>query len=85
MSNARQCLVSTLIILAGCTTQPNKVVNDGPDLQCHSVEATGSLITKSVCTTRAQRAAEQAELGDIRQQIEARSGADTRPTAPVAQ
>jgi hypothetical protein len=85
MSNAKLCQLGMLIIVAGCTTQPHKVANDGPDVQCRSVETTGSLIIKSICTTEAQRAAQQAELGDLRREIEAKAGADTHPTAPVGQ
>jgi hypothetical protein len=85
MSNAKLCQLGMLIIVAGCTTQPNKTANGGPDLQCHSEETVGSLITRSVCTTRAQRAAQQAALDDLRREIEAKAGADTHPTAPVGQ
>ena len=85
MPNARLLQLSILIIVAGCATQPNKVANDGPDLQCRRVETTGSMILKSTCTTRAQQAAQQAQLSDLRQVVEAKAGADTRPTAPSEQ
>jgi len=70
MPNAKLCQLSMLIIVAACTTQPNKVANTGPDLQCHSEQTTGTLMTKSVCTTRAQRAAQQAEVSDLRRAVE---------------
>jgi hypothetical protein len=79
---AKLCRLSMLIIVAGCTTQPNKVANDGPDVQCHSVQTVGSLIAKSVCTTRAQRVAQQAQLDDLRRVVESEAGA---PTYPVGQ
>jgi hypothetical protein len=82
MPDAKLCLLSMLIIVAGCTTQPNKVANDGPDVQCHSVETTGSLITRTVCTTRDQRAAQQALLSELSQRVETGAGAPTRPAAP---
>lgn len=85
MSNAKLCQLSMLMILAGCTTQPHKVVNDGPDVQCHSVQSVGSLISKSVCTTRAQRAVQQAELGDLRRAVQSDAGAPTRPYVPAPQ
>jgi hypothetical protein len=85
MPNAKLCQLSMLIIVAGCTTQPNKVANDGPDVQCRSVETTGSLIPKTICTTRAQRAEQQAQLSELRQAVEAKAGADPRPTAPTFQ
>ena len=71
MPNAKLFQLVMLIIVAACTTQPSKVANTGPDVQCHSEQTTGSLITKSVCTTRAQRAAQQAQLDDLRRSVEA--------------
>lgn len=71
MPNAKMCQLTMLIIVAACTTQPNKVANAGPDVQCHSEQTTGSLVTKSVCTTRAQRATQQAELDDLRRAVQA--------------
>jgi uncharacterized lipoprotein YajG len=85
MPYAKLCQLGMLIIVAGCTTQPNKVANDGPDIQCRSVETTGSLITKSICTSRAQRAEQQVQLGELRQAVEAKAGTDSHATAPIAQ
>jgi uncharacterized lipoprotein YajG len=83
MPDAKLCRLSMLIIVAGCTTQPNsnKVANDGPDVQCHSEQTIGSLITKSICTTRAQRAEQQAQLEEVRRAAEAGAGGPTHPTA----
>jgi hypothetical protein len=69
MPNVKLCQLSILMIVAACTTQPNKVANAGPDVQCHSEQTTGSMITKTVCTTRAQRAAQQAELEDLKRAV----------------
>jgi hypothetical protein len=85
MPIAKLCQLSVLIIVAGCTSQPSKTANDGPDVQCHSVEQIGSLITKSVCTTRAQRAAQQAALEDVRQSVQSGAGFSGRPTGASAQ
>jgi hypothetical protein len=82
MRDAKLCRLSLLIIVAGCTTQSHKIANDGPDVQCHSVETTGSLITKSVCTTRDQRAAQQAQLDDVRQRVQSMAGETPRPAGP---
>jgi hypothetical protein len=70
MPNAKLCQLSVLIIVAACTTQPSKVASTGPDVQCHSEQTTGTLMTKSVCTTRAQRAALQTEVSDLRRAVE---------------
>ena len=77
MPNAKLCQLIMLIIVAACTTQPNKVASAGPDLQCHSEASTGSLITQSVCTTRAQREAEERQLDALKGAVEA--GAPARP------
>jgi hypothetical protein len=83
MPGAKLCRLIMLITVAGCATQPHTVANDGPDIQCHSQETIGSLITKPVCTTRAQRAAQQAQLEELRQTVEAKAGAATRPAGPT--
>jgi hypothetical protein len=81
MPDAKLCLLSTLVIVAGCTTQPHKVADDGPDVQCHAQASTGSLIDRRVCTTRAERAAHQAQLDDLRRVVQSAAGAPPRPTA----
>ena len=89
MSDAKLCLLITLTIVAGCTTQPNKVADAGPDVQCHAQETTGSLIGKRICTTRAQReglqAEQQVQLDDLRRVVQSAAGAPPRPTGPTGQ
>jgi hypothetical protein len=82
MSDAKLCCLSMLIIVAGCTTQPDKVADRGPDVQCHSEQTIGSLITKSICTTRAQRAEQQAQLAEVRRAAESAAGTNGHPTNP---
>ena len=77
MPNAKLCQLTMLILVAACTAQPTKVANAGPDVQCHSEETVGTVITKSVCTTREQRAAEQAQLDDLKRAV--RTGSATAP------
>jgi hypothetical protein len=78
MPNAKLFQLIMVITVAACTTQPKKVAaNDGPDVQCHSDQPTGSLIGKSVCTTRAQRALQQSQIDDLRHAI-----GTTAATAP---
>jgi hypothetical protein len=79
MLDAKLCRLSMLIIVAGCTSQPNKVVKEEPDVQCHSEETVGSLITKTVCTTKAQRAAQQAQIEELRRSAQSDAGG-THPT-----
>jgi len=71
MPNAKLFQFIMLIVVAACTTQPKKVASAGPDIQCHPEATTGSLITKSVCTTRAQRADEQRQLDTLEQAVQA--------------
>ncbi len=78
MPIAKLCLLSLLITLAACTAQPKKVADAGPDLQCHKEQLTGTMITKTVCTTAAERAAGQAHLDAVRAEAE-RGPAGTAP------
>ena len=56
-----------LCILAGCAAQPAKNVNTATtDVQCHAEQITGSLVAHTVCTTKAQRDAQEAGLDDVR-------------------
>jgi hypothetical protein len=78
MPNAKLCQLILLITVAACTTQPKKVAsNDGPDVQCHTDQTTGSMIGKSVCTTRAERALQQSQIDDLRHAIQ--TGAAVAP------
>jgi hypothetical protein len=78
------CLLAVSIIAAGCATQPSTArvanANAGSDVQCHSEQLTGSLITRSVCTTKEQRDAMQAEAENIRSHIQ-QPGDPCRPGA----
>jgi uncharacterized lipoprotein YajG len=66
MRNAKVFQLVLLIIVAGCTTQPGKdhVANNAnaarPDVQCHSEQLTGSMLSRTVCSTQDQRDAQQA-------------------------
>jgi hypothetical protein len=83
MPNAKPCQLVILIMVAGCATQPGKehgaanVNAAGTEIQCHSEQLTGSLISKSVCTTKAQRDAQQALVGEV--QDSAMKSVDGRP------
>jgi hypothetical protein len=58
--------------LAGCAAQPaqnhstNNANTAGTDVQCHAEQSTASLVVHTVCTTKAQRDAQQAGLNDVR-------------------
>jgi uncharacterized lipoprotein YajG len=71
MPNAKLCPLAVLIIVSGCAAQPAKVAsaNAGTDLQCRSEKLTGSLIPRSVCTTKEQRDRQQAEADNIRSHV----------------
>jgi uncharacterized lipoprotein YajG len=80
MPNAKLYQFITLLMVAACTTQPNKVASDPPDTQCHQEATTGSWITKSVCRTSAQRADEGRQLDQLEHSIQA-SGDQIHPNA----
>jgi hypothetical protein len=79
MSNAKLCQFLILTVTAGCTTQTSKdqgahpATAAAPDVQCHSEQITGSLMSRSLCTTKAERDAQQANNEDIQQQIRSQS------------
>jgi hypothetical protein len=83
MSNAKLCQLVILIVVAGCATQPGKdhgaaTVNAaGTDTQCHSQELTGTMMSKTVCTTKAQRDAQQGLVGEVQNSV--MQSADGRP------
>ncbi|HTV77052.1 MAG TPA: hypothetical protein VMF03_02270 [Steroidobacteraceae bacterium] len=85
MRYARPWQLCVLMMIAGCATHPEKTANAGPDVVCHSEQTVGSLITRPACTTRAQRAAQQADLGDLRHEVGSGAGFSGRPGAPSAQ
>ena len=82
MPNAKLCRLVVLIMMAGCTTQPAKdqgaakVKTASADVQCHVDQVTGSLVAKKVCTTQAQRDAQQAEINDIQRNVGGRCQGD---------
>jgi len=79
MSVPRLCQLGVLMIVAGCASQPNKDASSGPDVVCHSEDSIGSLITKSVCTTRAQRAEQQAQLDELKRAVQSGADAPSKP------
>jgi hypothetical protein len=85
MRNGKLCQFVILIIVAGCATQPGKdhgadqVNTAGADVQCRSEQSTGSMMSKTVCTTKAEREAQQAAAGDL-QRVTAAQGGGCRPT-----
>lgn len=76
MPNAKLCQLVILIIVAGCTTQRGKDNANaaGADIQCHSEQLTGSLFGKTVCTSKAQRDAQQAAADDLKRAAAAEGG-----------
>jgi hypothetical protein len=85
------CLLVTLGMVAGCATRP---VNDhgtqnlnagGPDVQCHTVQLTGSMIGKNVCTTRAERDAQQSATDELKHNVETRVGGCTSASSQCQQ
>ena len=79
MPNAKLYRLIILLIVSACTTQPKKVANAGPDLQCHPEATTGSWIMKSVCTTAAQRADERRQLDELQQAANEESNSNRPP------
>lgn len=71
MPSAKPCQLIILIIIAGCAAQPGKdhgAANEsaaGTDTQCHSQQLTGTMFTKTVCTTKAQRDTQHALVGEV--------------------
>jgi uncharacterized lipoprotein YajG len=72
--------VVALSILAGCAAQPVKdhttdsANNSGQDVQCHSEQQTGSMFSKTVCTTKAERDAQQAANDQLRNAVATQAG-----------
>jgi hypothetical protein len=87
MFKAKLSLLIVFSIVAGCSTQPakeqaaNAATAGGPDTQCHAVDVTGSMFTKTVCTTGAQRDAQQRNVDDLRNATGAKSGGCLSPGA----
>lgn len=76
MLDVRLFQLVILGIVAGCTAQPAKVPSSnsasaaGPDVQCHVVPLTGSMISKTVCTTKADRDTQKADVNDLRNAVQ---------------
>jgi hypothetical protein len=71
MSKAKLYRLVILCGVAGCSTQPatNHVANNAnaaADVQCRSVQVTGSMLGKTVCTTQAERDAQQRDNEALR-------------------
>jgi hypothetical protein len=78
MSIAKLCGFILLAAVVGCATQPTKTANAAkPDRQCHTDVLTGSMITKTVCTTQAERDAAQASVSSMRQSVQTATGSDS--------
>jgi hypothetical protein len=78
MSIAKPCGFIILAAVVGCTTQPAKTANAArPDRQCHTDVLTGSMISKTVCTTQAERDAAQANVAGMRQSVQAATATDS--------
>jgi hypothetical protein len=84
MSNNKSYLLAVSIIVAGCAAQSGKDpvanTNAAPDVQCQSEELTGSKIPRTVCTTKAQRDAQQARADSVRDAYQ-HPGGTCRPGA----
>jgi hypothetical protein len=77
MSIAKLCGFFILAAVVGCTTQPANNANAAkPDRQCHTDVLTGSMINKTVCTTQAERDAEQATVAGMRQSVQTATGSN---------
>jgi hypothetical protein len=75
MSIAKLCGFIILAAVVGCTTQPPKTANAaGPDRECHTDVPTGSMMSKTVCTTQAERDAAQAAVAATRQSVQTGAG-----------
>jgi hypothetical protein len=68
MPNAKLCQLVILSVIAGCTTQPGKdhLAAAEADVQCRSEQPTGTMLSTSICTTKAEREARQAAAEGVR-------------------
>jgi hypothetical protein len=80
MFKSTLCLLVASGIVAGCATRPvidhgtGNANAGGPDVQCHTVQLTGSMIGKNVCTTKAERDAQQSATDELKHNVESRVG-----------
>jgi uncharacterized lipoprotein YajG len=80
MSNIRWLALVAIGMLTGCATQPAKNQTtsanaSADDVQCHTVQSTGSMVLNTVCTTKADRDAQQAAQEDWRNAAQRTLGA----------
>jgi hypothetical protein len=78
MSIAKLCGFIILAAVVGCTTPPARTASAAkPDRQCHTDVLTGSIISKTVCTTQAERDAAQATVDGMRKSVQTATGSDS--------
>jgi hypothetical protein len=78
MPIAKLCGFIILAAVVGCTTPPPRTADAArPDRQCHADVLTGSLVRKTVCTTQAERDAEQTTVDGVRQSVQTATGSNT--------
>jgi hypothetical protein len=81
MSNVQWLALIAIGILTGCATQPakNQTITSAnaaaDDVQCQSVRSTGSMVVRTVCTTKADRDAQKAGEEGWRDAAQRASGA----------
>ncbi len=84
MPNAKSCLLTVVLLAAGCAAQPAKndaaTAKAAPDVQCTQEQLTGSKIVRSVCTTKAQRDAQRDNAETVREEMQ-HPGGTCRPGA----
>jgi hypothetical protein len=67
-----------LTAVVGCTTPPARTAGAAKlDRQCHTDVLTGSLVHKTVCTTQAERDAEEATVVGMRQSVQTAMASDS--------
>ena len=78
MSIAKLCGLVILAAVVGCTTQPPKTADAAAtDRQCHTDVLTGSMVHKTVCTTKAERDAAQTTVDGMRQSVQTATGSNS--------
>jgi hypothetical protein len=86
MFGARIYMLVTTAILAGCATQAgkggtaDKASANGSDMQCQSKAVTGSMFSKTVCSTKAQRDASRAAAEELKEEAGTHDNVCRSPT-----
>jgi|HubBroStandDraft_5_1064220.scaffolds.fasta_scaffold850723_1 hypothetical protein len=70
MINAKLYPLFAVCLIAGCATKPASVAANNSDVQCHDVARTGTMIKSTVCTTQAERDAEQRNDAAVRDAVD---------------